>query len=286
MHWAHLFAQTGADSPRFDVASVKANKRNDGVLMINNRGGQYTATGVSLRLLIRQAYQVQEDQIVGGPNWLDADHFDVVAKKAPQTPDQTVEPHEGATELQLMIRALLAERFKLSVHKETRDRPVYALVMARSDGRLGPNLRQAGVDCAAREAARGRDDARTSPSAAYLQKSGCGTTVAPGVILAGGQTMAQLATAFSTLSNTGSSLQRIVIDRTGLTGLFDVELHFTPEQIPNGGPSDPLAGLPPVDPNGPSIFTAVQEQLGLKLDSQRGPVDVLMIDRVERPTED
>ena len=86
-----------------------------------------------------------------------------------------------------------------------------------------------------------------------------------------------------------TTVQRIVVDRTGLSGTFDAELRFTPERIPDFGPGDPVAlvpGVQPIDPNGASIFTAVQEQLGLKLDSQRGPVDVLVIDRAERPTED
>lgn len=93
--------------------------------------------------------------------------------------------------------------------------------------------------------------------------------------------MAQFATALSTLTNTGSSLNRLVVDRTGLEGTFDVNLKFTPEYIPAVGP-----GMPPIDANGPSIFTAVQEQLGLKLEAQRGPVEVLVIDRVEQPTPD
>jgi uncharacterized protein (TIGR03435 family) len=98
--------------------------------------------------------------------------------------------------------------------------------------------------------------------------------------------MAQLATSFSQLTNTGSSLNRLVVDRTGLEGLYDAELRFTPENIPNLGPEPLPGGLPPVDPNGPSIFTAVQEQLGLKLDAQRGPVEVLVIEKVDRPTDD
>jgi len=97
--------------------------------------------------------------------------------------------------------------------------------------------------------------------------------------------MAQIATAFSALTNTGSSLNRLVVDRTGFDGEFDMTLRFTPENIPNFGPGGPPPGTPTIDPNGPSIFTAVQEQLGLKLDSQRGPVEVLVIDRVELPTE-
>ena len=96
--------------------------------------------------------------------------------------------------------------------------------------------------------------------------------------------MAQLATAFSRLGMTGSSLNRLVVDRSGLDGYYDAELKFTPERIPDVGPEALPGGLP-IDRNGPSIFTAVQEQLGLKLDPQRRPVEVLIIDRVKPPTE-
>jgi uncharacterized protein (TIGR03435 family) len=183
-----------------------------------------------------------------------------------------------------MLRALLAERFNLAVHKETREMPVFALVLARSDGSFGPQMRRSPDDCS-NAAARGRGSA---PAGARSPWDGisCGTSVGPGIILAGGRTMAQIATSFSRLTTTGSSLNRLVVDRTGLEGTFDMTLRFTPENIPNFGPGGPPPGLPAIDPNGPSIFTAVQEQLGLKLDSQRGPVEVLVIDRVSRPTED
>ena len=98
--------------------------------------------------------------------------------------------------------------------------------------------------------------------------------------------MAQVATTLSTLTNTGLSLNRLIVDRTGLEGNFSFELRFTPEQIPNFGPGGAPPGMLGIDPNGPSIFTAVQEQLGLKLDPQRGPVEVLVIDRIERPSPD
>ena len=106
--------------------------------------------------------------------------------------------------------------------------------------------------------------------------------IGPGSISSSGQPITQLATMLSTFVN------RTVLDRTGLTGAFDLTLNWTPEQLPQGRGEPPPGAppLPPIDPNGPSIFTAVQEQLGLKLDSQRGPVDVLVIDSVEQPTED
>ena len=227
----------------------------------------------------RTAYQVQEFQVFGGPEWINVERFDITGV----IPDGIARPPGnagGPTPQQLMLRTLLEERFGLAVHKETRERPVYALVLARPDGRLGPALRTSTTDCTD-AAARGRGPTATT---GLWDGNPCGTSVGPGVILAGNRTMAQIATTFSTLTNTGSSLNRLVVDRTGLGGTYDMTLRFTPDNIPSsgGGPSGP----PPVDPNGPSIFTAVQEQLGLKLESQQGPVEVLVIDRVQRPTED
>jgi uncharacterized protein (TIGR03435 family) len=159
--------------------------------------------------------------------------------------------------------------------------PIFAIVLARDDGRLGAQLRRSADDCASAAARPGGAPAPGPGASPWVQVS-CGTSVGPGLILAGGRTMAQIATAFSRLTNTGSSLNRLVVDRTGLEGTYDLELRFTPEFIPSVAPG----GIPPVDPGGPSIFAAVQEQLGLKLEPQRGPVDVLVIDRVERPTPD
>jgi uncharacterized protein (TIGR03435 family) len=263
---------------RFDVASIKTNRLNDGLVTLSGQGGRFTARGMSLRSLIQYAYQVQEFQIDGAPEWLNAERFDITA-----TMPEGVAPAPTPgvpTPQQLMLRTLLEERFGLAVHKETKQRPVYALVLARSDGRLGPEMRPSTTDCSD-AAARGRGPTATT---GLWQGNPCGTSVGPGVILGGNRTMAQIATAFSTLTNTGSSLNRLVVDRTGLAGTYDIALRFTPDNIPSsgGGP----AGPPPIDPNGPSIFTAVQEQLGLKLESQQGPVEVLVIDRVQRPTED
>jgi uncharacterized protein (TIGR03435 family) len=261
------------EQPRFEVASIKRNTLNDRIVVIQSQNGRFTARGYTLGMLVQQAYQVQEFQIADGPDWIESERFDIIANEpaagATSVAAGPVAPGPGQPRPRdLMLRALLEERFNLSVHKETRERPVYALVPARSDGRLGSNLTRTTVDCAT---ARG-------PEA-------CGTSVGPGYIRARGVTIAQLATAFSRLTMTGSSLNRLVVDRSGLEGAFDAEVRFTPENIPQLGPGPLPGGLPPIDPNGPSIFTAVQEQLGLKLDAQRGPVEVLVIDRVERPTE-
>jgi uncharacterized protein (TIGR03435 family) len=278
-----------SDHPRFEVASIKPNNRNDNIIMVSGQNGQYRAIGVSLRVLIQSAYQVQEFQIIGGPRWLDSNRFDILAKEESSAPDAG-EKGLSPSRQQFMLRALLAERFNLAVHKETRDMPIFALVPARSDHRLGPQMQRSTLDCSvegARAAAGRGVRAPSEPSNPFSRPPRCGTSVGPGLILAGGTTMAEVASAFARLTNTGSSLNRLVIDRSGLEGRYDLELRFTPERIPNLPPDDPRASfVPPVDPNGPSIFTAVQEQLGLKLDPQRGPVEVLVIDRVDQPTPD
>lgn len=247
-----------SNQPRFDVASLKINIANDGVVFDRSQKGRYTIYGYTLAALIRSAYRVQEFQIVGGPEWMNSERFNIEATyvEAPGVPSQT----------DLMLRTLLQERFKLAVHNETRERPVYALVMARADRRFGPQLQKSATDCATRK------------------PDSCGTSIGPGFIRSRGRTMAQFAESLSRLSMTGGgSLNRLIVDKTGLEGLYDVTLKFTPENIPPPGPAPP--GFPAVDPNGPSIFTALQEQLGLKLDSQRAAVDVLVVDRAERLTE-
>jgi bla regulator protein BlaR1 len=259
-------AQADATSPAFDVASIKSNKAGDGQMMMQIQpGGRMNLSNVTLRLMIRNASRIQEFQIVGGPDWLALDRFDITAK---------AEGNPSADQMRLMFQKLLEERFKLKTHHETRELPVYSLVMARSDGTKGAQLRPSQVDCSA---FRGSGPP-PGPGQAPPQ---CGFRIGPGTINAQGVTMAALV---STLS---MRLNRVVLDRTGLSGNFDIDLTWTPDQnqMPQGAPPPGAPDLPPIDPNGPSIFTAVQEQLGLKLESTKGPVEVLVIDHVERPTE-
>ena len=174
----------------------------------------------------------------------------------------------------MMLRTLLADRFKLVMHKETKELPIFELVLARQDGKLGPQLRPAAVDCAAREAAARRG---TPPQASSGPPGpgSCGTTMNPVSVRGGGTTLAMLASLLE------GPAQRLVIDRTELTGNWDLEVNYTPDrsQVPPG------VELPSsIDPNGPSLFTAIEEQLGLKLRPARGPVEVLVIDSVQQPT--
>jgi len=237
----------------------------------------YSISGVSLINTRIMSYDLQDFQIAGGPKWLDSDRFDIVATSS--CPNfSKAELSSGPTQQQLMLRSHLADRFKLAVHNETRQLPVFALVVAHAVGRLGPELRRLSVGCAALAAARTRVESTPPPPSG--DRPLCGSRVFPGAIMAGGITKTDFVRRLSMLSMTGSSLGRMVIDRTGLSGAFDINLHFTPDRIPDFGPGGPV-----IDPNGPSVLTALQEQLGLKLDSQRGPVDVLVIDRAEIPVE-
>jgi len=274
------------DTLTFEVASVKPNKTGDPRVMLGIQpGGRFNASNVPVRLLIRNAYQVQDSQLVGGPGWIANERFDIVAKAE----GNFLPPQPGSVgPMQIMMRNLLKERFKLVVHNEAREMPIYALVLARSDGKLGTQLRQSTVDCAKMAAERGRAGGPPPGPPPPGERMQCGMRIGGGQLMGGGFPMSQLAQTLSTFA------QRTVVDRTGLSGAWDIDLNWTPDPGQSGGPFGPLPGgpppgvpaPPPIDPNGPSLFTALQEQLGLKLESTRGPVDVLVIDSVEMPTPD
>jgi uncharacterized protein (TIGR03435 family) len=271
----------GQANPTFEVASVKRNKSGNNFVQIGGPPGRFSATNVPLRLLIQFSHQMQPFQIVGGPNWITSDRFDILATAPPGEVIAPTPPGQSGP-LQLMVRALLVDRFQLVTHTETRDMQVYALVPARSDGRPGAGLRPASVDCSAMRGRRGGGPPPAPPQPG--EPIQCGMMIGPGTMNAGGMPMTQLAQALS------GQVGRIVTDRTGLSGTYDFTLTYAPEGrggppgLPGPGGGGPDA--PPADPNMPSIFTALQEQLGLRLESTRGPVEVLVIDRVEPPTED
>jgi len=227
-------------------------------------GGRFTATGMPLRFLLTFIYDIQDFQLVGGPEWMASDRFDITA---------TAGGDASAPVMKQMIRALLANRFGLVVREETREMPIYALVVARRDGRLGPKLVAAPIPCALRLAGRGAPPSATPAS----PQTECGIQFQrPAGRLTGGSVLlTQLASVLAPI------VGRIVQDKSGLSGPFDFELTWTPETQarPNPAPT-------PTDSNAASIFTAIQEQLGLRLDPQRGPVSVLAIDRVNQPTPD
>ncbi len=280
-------AQAGnaSPAPSFEVASVKANKSGEGFIRFGLLpGGNFTAQNVPAKELVRFAYGFQNFQIEGGPGWINSDRFDVTARAgtdAPPTGPGQVGP------VNLMMRALLADRFKLVVRRETKEMPIYSLVLARADGRLGPGMERTTTNCAELMAARRGGGAPPGPPPgpplgppAPGAKPQCGMFMGPGNIGAGDTTLANFAQALSV------RVSRIVVDKTGLAGNYSFALQFAPEQLP-AGPAPPGAPpLPVIDPNAPSLFTALQEQLGLKLESTRGPVEMLIIENIEQPTPD
>ena len=271
------------------VASVKRNTTGGGLIRI--LPGNISVTGMPAGMLIRLAYGLQDFQMVGAPGWLFSDRFDVEAKVEGPVPPG------GPTFFQTVLRQLLADRFTLKTHKETRELPIFALVLARSDGRLGPNLTRSSDECVAMMTSRGRarggqgPDGRGGPPPD--RRGGPATLNFDGPVQCGGRLggIGRIRTSGNTIEQFATDLlseraQRVVIDKTGLTGYYDISLTYTPtaDQMPQGQPP-PGATPPPIDPDGPSLFTAIQEQLGLKLQDQRGPVEVLVIDSIEQPTE-
>jgi bla regulator protein BlaR1 len=255
----------------FEAAAVKPNKSGERAARIEEEpGGRYTAANASLRILILRAYQISENQLVGAPDWAQDERFDINAKLEREPPSV---PRGQPGERLLALRSLLAERFKLLIHRETREFPMYALVMARADRKPGPLLKPSLIDCSPEAT-----QARMAAIQAGKPVSGvCGRRVASGLIQFGGLPLSEFAGALSNSPDIGRS----VVDRTGLTGNWDFELTYTPDRLPFRPPGqDP----PAFDPNGPSLSTAMQEQLGLKLESIRGPMEVLVIDSVERPS--
>jgi uncharacterized protein (TIGR03435 family) len=273
-----LATPQSGERPKFDVASVRENKADDGKVMIGIQpGGRFSAVNVPLWDLIRQAYGLQRTQLVGGPDWMETARFDIVAK-AEGGDIPRAGPGAPPGPLNFMLQDLLEDRFKLRARRETREMPIYALTVTRADRKLGGGLRESTIDCAAmrgRGAAGGPPPGPPPPG----ERPMCGMRVGPGQVAAGGVTLQPLVQMLSVFT------QRIVVDRTGLSGNYDIDLTFTPERMPQG-PPPPSVPVPSIDPNGPSLFTAVQEQLGLKLESDKAPVEVLVIDHVERPTPD
>ena len=246
--------------PQFEVATVRPNNTGESNASVRVQpGGRLTATNQTLRNLIRNAFNLQPYQMVGGPDWIESDRYDIVAKVADAELD--AKGMIPAPQFMLRVQSFLEDRFKMVTHWETRELPVYALVVA-TEGKLGPKLKPHAGDCD-----RARSGGPPSPGA---PTANCGTrtnmTPTSGKITGTGIDLDVFA------RNLSGGTGRYVINKTGLTGSYDLELEFTPDQSP--------------DTTGPSLFTAMQEQLGLKLDSQRAPVEVLVIDRLEKPTAD
>ena len=259
---AVLLAQE-TSGPRFEVASVKENKSgNLGGQMGFAAGGRFNATntplvGVLSIALISARPPLARYRLVGAPDWINSVRYDIVAK--------TEGEYQPGTDVPL-LRNLLIDRFNLVTHTETRQLPVYELVRPMATSTFGPQLLRSSVDC---DVVNGRSGLPGTPNPAA---SNCNARSGFGRITGKAITMRQLA------GNLSTWVDGIVVDNTMLDGVFDVDLKFTPDQIPGGA-------APPSD-MGPSVFTAVQEQLGLKLQPTKAPVEVVVIDHIERPTED
>jgi uncharacterized protein (TIGR03435 family) len=269
---APIFAQSvplpSAGALRYEVASIKRNNGDAKQMIVLQRflpGGGFEGINVTLGSVIRLAYGLQDFQMVGGPKWVNTDRFDIQVR-GPQ----------GATESEAprRLQSLLAERFALTAHSEKRDHPIYALVLARADRSLGPRLRKSQIDP---KKIQEQDAKMLRENPATFVPLECG-------LIAGrrlgdcSSTMAVLASRFPMY------VGRMVVDRTGLTGAYAYDLRFGDRPVPGAGPGGgfPFPTTPP-DPDAPSLFTALQEQLGLKLEAQTGRVEVLVIDQVAQP---
>jgi uncharacterized protein (TIGR03435 family) len=264
----------------FEVASVTPSPPATGAMGVFSgmrEGDRWRAANATLRLLIQSGYGGEfpmTGQIIGGPEWMDTERFDVTA---------SIPQGTAGSDLAGMVRSLLADRFGLRVHREERELPVYLLRVSRGDGKLGPKIRALAIDCDALRAARLRGDAPPmAPPTRDRPVPDCFTGIGPGRlgynIASGGISMADLASSLSAASG------RPVFDRTGLKGFFALDLTFATEPgavSPLGGRS-PGVAIEQVDL--PSLSAAVEEQLGLKLESRREAVKVLVIDGADRPT--
>ena len=250
------------NGPTFDVVSIKRvtedrNRRSAGP----QPGGRFVISGASIAPAIREAYPADSSDLINAPEWVLNEVYDLDARAA-----GTAEV--SREQMRSMLQAMLADRFKLAVHYEMQDRPVYALRLARADGRLGQDLRRSELDCDAIQAARRVGAAGPFPATGNGAPA-CGTSMraAEGLeVLIGGRPLSALAGMLA------GAAGRVIVDKTGLAGNYEVTLRFL--ERPSDAPDAP-----------PNLFTALQEQLGLKLEPDRAPLKILVIDRIEKPAE-
>ena len=256
---------TAAPSPpyEYEAASIKPSKgpAPGGKIGVWAAPDGFSAWFITLQQIISVAYGVERFQISGGPSWLPSERFDIEAKMDAATADALEKLSQDQRGLagQQMLQTLLANRFQLTVHRETNELTIYKLVIAKG----GPKLREAKPD-------------GTHPGAGSMQGS-----VLSGKVTAQAVPIAELAHELTQM------LGHPVLDKTELKGVYDFELQFTPDdrlQPPSGRAPNERLPPPPADSNAPSLFDALKEQLGLKLESGKGPVEVIVIDHVERPS--
>ena len=269
---------------RFEVVVIRPVDSANRQLLMRTTPGRFEAV-MPLGILVRQALQKSDYQIVGLPGWVDTERYSISATVPENAPT-------GASSV--MLANLLKDRFQMVTHVETRELPIFNLVLARPDGRPGPGLEPTSAECQATIARREADAkaaaaGRGAPPPALPPLPGPGEAlpcgfgrVGPGNLAFSGRTVSQFIATLSDLT------RRPVFDKTGLAGMYDIALKFAADSARTPGPFGLLqpSAPPPSDPDAPSVFTAVQEQLGLRLENARGPVEVVVIDRIERPALD
>jgi uncharacterized protein (TIGR03435 family) len=263
---AVLPATVDVKVPPFDVVSVKLNKSDSGMMRIMIKPDGYSATNVSLMMLIEGAFGIREDQISGVPSWGDSARYDVDAKVAGADVDtlKKLSPKQRRA----MLQPVLADRFKLKAHTEIKQLPVYELVIAKS----GSKLKESTPGDVPVNGIKGPDGV----------VHGGMMSMGPGKLTGQELPIASLTDMLS------QQLEHTVIDKTGLAGKYDFTLQWAEEssdQMLNGADGGQQRAEPAPDASGPSIFTALQEQLGLRLQSTKGPVETLVVDHVEMPSE-
>jgi uncharacterized protein (TIGR03435 family) len=237
-------------------------------------GGRLSVENFSLKMLLTFAYKVRDFQISGGPGWMNSDRFDILAKAEENQSGTggTISPDK----MMALLQTLLEDRFELAVHRETKELPVYALV----PGKNGLKLEESkDGDCIT------PDPGAPRPAPGQKLPNYCGTfMIGQRSLNATRIPMDQLAMGLSNI------MGRTVVDKTGFKGTFNVHIEWAPDESTAGlaaleGPRPPGEAPPPADASGASIFTVLQEKLGLKLESQKGPVEILVVDRAEKPSE-
>lgn len=250
----------------YEVASIKLDLSDHSSSSTNYPADGFVATNISLKGLILNAYGILDFQIFGGPDWINSERYVIDAKMDAETADalQKLKREDRDLVRQQMLQAVLADRLKLTIHRETRDLPVYFLIIAKSGSKLQP----------------------AKPGDTYANGvKGRGGLMGQGMTTSSGRFASNVTAQGVPLSTLAASLARPlgrpVFDKTGLTGNFDFTLKFAMERP---GPDDTLNGRAITDFDAPFLFEAIQEQLGLKLDSGKGPVEVIVIDHIERPS--
>jgi uncharacterized protein (TIGR03435 family) len=251
-----------APPPSWDVISIRPNKSANNMIRMMSTPDGISQSNVPIKSLIASAYGVKEDLVSGGPGWVDSSSYDIEAKVA--GPDVPTYKALTRDQRNLMLQALLTDRFKLATHTETKELPIYELVLAKG----GSKLTEAKPGDTYPNGFKGPDGVGHG---GMMRMDGRGKLSAQGI------PMANLVDILS------RQLHRTVVDKTGLTGKYDFNLEYTPDDAPRG--DGPAHGDAAPDPNGPTIFTALEEQLGLHLNATKGPVKTIVIDHIDPPTE-